>query len=603
MGVVSTEEMSFTRKVITQIVCMAVVSFGVMSSWAVDWSGKKISISGDSYSAFGTNQQYPGKTDVKNQSQMWWSQVISYFGGELEVNGSWSGSAISYDYSVCPSFPTLARDGGLGDPDIIMIMGGLNDFWVLGVNEATFRTKVNAFFNLLDAGYPQAEKIVIINKIHSNMDAKWGLAPMYRNVLRELSGDRGYKVVDLEGHIGVGDGDFDTPEYPHPTKQGQAKIAQRVISALENAPLDYLRQLDYLEMDGAGYMVTDYVPNLRTTEITVRMRIFDGGINETNVLFYASGYTAGNEEASNVYSLVWSSGGIRYLNSTDGGLTSVGPKLSVTPDQDGSVVDVVVAGNTMRIGEYSLASYSVAPNVQASGNLVIGAMREGGAPGSGFVGMGPKKIYNIKIKENGLVVRDYYPVLNLEGKATLCDMETGMCLGVYGGGTFRALDFDGAYVNYNQYRAYEDFYEAYAAANVGETVTIKENPAEMLSITGRLNVAIDTSGFSNVEVLAPDIWHRVFRDGTVYCVGRNDDLMPKFAYEKLSDLFVPVDGKLRLHIVNVAEGFVYAVYVRESLTAGEWRKIGEGLERADFEVDAPVGANSFFIKATIKEGN
>ena len=600
MGMMSLEEMLFARKVITQILCMAVVSFGVMSSSAVDWSGKKISISGDSYSAYGTNQHYPGKTGVQSESQMWWRQVISHFGGELEANGSKAGSAISYTYGVCPSIPYLAQDGKLGDPDIILIMGGLNDFWVLGVNEATFSSKVHAFFNVLDAGYPQAEKIVILNKIHSNIDAKWGLAPMYRNVLRELAKGRGYRVVDLEGYVGMDDCDFDTPEYPHPTRQGQTKIAQRVISALEHDN-DYSRLRDTLEMDDLGYMVTDYVPHLSKTEIDVKMRLVNGETSVSNTIFYASGYTAGDENAGCMMSLVWSTGGIRFLNSTDGGITNIAPRMSITPDPDEKVVDITACGNWLTVGDYTIASRLAASNVRASGNMVIGAMRDGGSSTANYVGMGVKKIYNIKIKENGVVVRDYYPALNLEGKATLYDKVTETCLAVYGGGNMHAVDFEGPYVNYSQYMSYEDFYEAYAAANPGETVVIQEAPPEFVSVTGRMDVAIDTRGFGNIEILSPGLEYKVYHDGTVYRLGKNYELIPRFACEKLSDVFVPVDGKLRFHIANVVDGYTYSVYVTEDLTAG-WRKIGEGFERADFEVDAPVGASSFFVKTVMRQG-
>ena len=575
--------------------------FGVLSTVAADWTGKKVSISGDSYSAFGTNQHYPGKTDVRNESQMWWSQVIAHFGGELEVNGARSGSAITRTYGVCPSLLYLAQEGRLGNPDIVLVMGGLNDFWVLGVNETTFRSKVNLFFNCLDSEYAGAEKIVILNKIHSNVDARWGLAPMYRNVLRGLAKGRGYRVVDLEGYVGMGDGDFDTPEYPHPTRQGQAKIARRVISALENWPLDYSRLLDTLEMDGSGYMVTDHVPNLKKTEVSVAMRRFGSETEGTNVLYYASGYTAGAEDAGCMMSLAWYDGGVRSLNSTDGGITNVAPRVGLTPELDGNAVEITTAGNTLKVGEYALASHLAASNVQASGNMVIGAMRDGGSPSAGFVGMAPKKIYGIKIRENGAVVRDYCPALNLEGKATLYDKVTGTCLAVYGGGEFRAVDFDGAYVNYAQYRAYGDFYEAYAAANPGETITVKENPGEMLSVTGRMDVAIDTGGFGNVAMLTPDDGHRVYRRGTVFYLGRSEEVEPRLECENVSDLFVPVDGKLRLRIANVAAGFTYAVYVTEDLSGGQWRKIGEGLERSDFEVDAPVGAKEFFIKTVVRE--
>ena len=529
--------------------------------------------------------------------------MISHFGGELEVNSSKAGSAISFSYGVCPSILSLAQSGNLGNPDIILVMGGLNDFWVLGVNEATFRTKVNLFFNCLDSEYGGAEKIVILNKIHSNVDARWGLAPMYRNVLRELAKRRGYKVVDLEGYVGMVDGDFDTPEYPHPTRQGQAKIAQRVISALENWPLDYSRLLDTLEMDGAGYMVTDCVPNLKSTEISVTMRRFEQRMNETNVLFYASGYTAGAEDAGNMMSLVWRDGGIRYLNSTNGGLANIAPSVGLTPEPDDNVVEIVTCGNTLSVGEYSLSSRFAASNVLASGNMVIGARRNGGSPLAGFDGMAPKRIYGIKVRENGVVVRDYCPALNLEGKATLYDRVTGTCLAVYGDGGFRAIDFDGPYVNYTQYRAYGDLHEAYAAANPGETIVVREDPGETISVTGRLDVAIETSGFDNIQMLSPDHQYRVFRSESTFYIGDAADLTPRFACKSLLDLFDPVNGKLRLRIANVAAGCVYSVYVRESLASGEWQKVGEGLERSNFDVDAPVGAKSFFIKSVVREAD
>ena len=225
--------------------------------------------------------------------------------------------------------------------------------------------------------------------------------------------------------------------------------------------------------------------------------------------------------------------------------------------------------------------------------MVIGAMRDGGGPLATFVGMAPKKVYGIKVRENGVVVRDYCPALNLEGKATLYDRVTGTCLAVYGGDGFRAVDFDGPYVNYVQYRAYGDLHEAYAAASPGETIVVREDPGETISVTGRLDVAIETGGFGGIEVLSPDPLYRVFRRGTVFYIGDANDLTPRFDCDTAWDLFVPA---------NVAAGFVYAVYVTEDLVNGPWRKIGEGLEMSDFEVDAPAGATSFFIKAVVRDG-
>lgn len=53
--------------------------------------GLSVSISGDRYSTFGgwhgsIHYHYPGQTDVKHESQMWWSQVVQEFGSSQEPN-------------------------------------------------------------------------------------------------------------------------------------------------------------------------------------------------------------------------------------------------------------------------------------------------------------------------------------------------------------------------------------------------------------------------------------------------------------------------------------------------------------------------------------
>ena len=131
-------------------------------AWAVDWSGKGVSIVGDSYSAFGylhgsIHCHYPGKTGVRSESQMWWAQVINEFGGTIVSNRSCAGSAIIGTYGVCPSLLSMAQNGQLGDPDVILVMGGLNDFWVCeepwGVTETSFGAAVDKLFDCFDTEY------------------------------------------------------------------------------------------------------------------------------------------------------------------------------------------------------------------------------------------------------------------------------------------------------------------------------------------------------------------------------------------------------------------------------------------------------------------
>lgn len=172
-----------------------------------NWTGKRVAIVGDSYSAFGNihgsrNSHYPGTTDVRSEEQMWWGQAIRTFGGVLETNRSSGGSEYTYQYGVCPSFENYIKNGQLGSPDIILLLGGLNDFWVHQVPENGFRTAVGKLFNCLDSEYAHAEKFVILPKIHNVADFSWGLAPMCRNVIRELSTVLGYQVIALEGYYG-----------------------------------------------------------------------------------------------------------------------------------------------------------------------------------------------------------------------------------------------------------------------------------------------------------------------------------------------------------------------------------------------------------------
>lgn len=108
-----------------------------------DYSQKKVSILGDSYSTFqdyvlpDTNYVwYPlhdgNKNDVTKVEETWWHLLLNDMGYQLEQNNSFSGSTIGYhgygdeDYSL-RSF--INRSKYLGCPDIILIFGGTNDSW------------------------------------------------------------------------------------------------------------------------------------------------------------------------------------------------------------------------------------------------------------------------------------------------------------------------------------------------------------------------------------------------------------------------------------------------------------------------------------------
>ncbi len=103
---------------------------------------KTVSILGDSYSTFEDFMQpdtnfvwywkNPQRTDVSSVTQTWWHIFIKENGYRLCQNNSFSGSTIcntgygKADYSR-RSF--IARMDNLGSPDIILILGAINDSW------------------------------------------------------------------------------------------------------------------------------------------------------------------------------------------------------------------------------------------------------------------------------------------------------------------------------------------------------------------------------------------------------------------------------------------------------------------------------------------
>jgi len=96
----------------------------------------KISILGDSISTYeGYNpRRYAVYYDRDCQRQnhlddvakTWWHQVISWMGGALCVNDSYSGSRVSG--GAFPSGCSAERIGNLGDPDAVLIYLGMNDY-------------------------------------------------------------------------------------------------------------------------------------------------------------------------------------------------------------------------------------------------------------------------------------------------------------------------------------------------------------------------------------------------------------------------------------------------------------------------------------------
>ena len=200
-----------------------------------------VAILGDSYSTFdgyipAGNQTYYStsdwaKTGVVSVKQTWWWQVVKEGGFKLGVNDSYSGATVSYsgyndeDYADRSFITRLPR---LGNPDIILIFGGINDNWAEtplgeykyeGFRRADMYTYRSAVAFLLQSAmerYPNAKLYFIISD-----DLKEGIVESTQTVCRHY----GVEYVLLQGI---------EKESGHATVKGMESIARQVLAMMGN---------------------------------------------------------------------------------------------------------------------------------------------------------------------------------------------------------------------------------------------------------------------------------------------------------------------------------------------------------------------------------
>ena len=204
-------------------------------------SGKTISFLGDSYTTFeghippGNEVWYysqpdTSRTDVSSVEQTWWYRLVKEGGYKLDTNESYSGATISYtgydgqDFTDRSFITRLPR---VGNPDILVILGGTNDSWAgAEVGEyifENFRTQDLYFYRpalaklLQDAKarYPKARLLFVMNS-----ELREDITESSRTICEH------YEVPFLQLH------DIDKKD-GHPTVKGMESIASQVLQALE----------------------------------------------------------------------------------------------------------------------------------------------------------------------------------------------------------------------------------------------------------------------------------------------------------------------------------------------------------------------------------
>ena len=218
---------------------------------------KQFSILGDSistldgYNPKGYNLFYKEdncvSTGVFEMKDTWWGKVIDYFGGELLVNNSWSGSRVTRVPKRDTLFPSGCSDertGGLHIggimPDVIIVYLGTND-WAFGAaveaygqyfweDNTAFSVAYRDMLVKIKSNYPNAEVFCCtLNETYMSAKPSFRFPyshggvhiEKYNAVIRDTAKSAGCKIIELfNNHI-----PYDAIDGSHPTAAGMNTLA------------------------------------------------------------------------------------------------------------------------------------------------------------------------------------------------------------------------------------------------------------------------------------------------------------------------------------------------------------------------------------------
>lgn len=225
--------------------------------------GKQFSILGDSistltgYNPKGYKVFYGSenceKSGVRDMKDTWWGKVIDFFGGELLVNNSWSGSRVTRISNGNAQFPSGCSDERTSNlhinnvtPDVIIVYLGFND-WANGVNiysdeihvldvffDDCFSEAYEMMINKLKGNYPKAEIwCCTLNTTYMSSNKSFNFPckhsgihiEEYNTKIKDIAEDYDCKVIDLYAHHLP----CDTIDGSHPNMNGMNTLATLVV--------------------------------------------------------------------------------------------------------------------------------------------------------------------------------------------------------------------------------------------------------------------------------------------------------------------------------------------------------------------------------------
>lgn len=195
------------------------------------------------------------RTSVREMNDTWWGKVIDYFGGELLVNNSWSGSRVTKLPDADDYFPSGCSDKRTSSlhidkmmPDVIIVYLGINDF-VNGVRISsdnfetvlftgqfpeTFSDAYELMVQEISYRYPKSEIwCCTINTTHMSANKefvfpnviKGQYLELFNRVIRDTAYRYKCKLIDLY-NCNV---PYDTVDGTHPNRSGMNTLANLII--------------------------------------------------------------------------------------------------------------------------------------------------------------------------------------------------------------------------------------------------------------------------------------------------------------------------------------------------------------------------------------
>lgn len=193
------------------------------------------------------------KAIIHNMNDTWWGKVIAFFGGELLVNNSWSGSRVtSNSATLFPSGCSNERTNRLHingvKPDVIIIYLGFND-WANGValddthifeeslDYSYFACAYNKMLENITSNYPNAEIwCCTLNTTYMSTNQRFNFPYMhggihieeYNREIKQAANNHNCKIIDLYRY----NTPYDTIDGSHPNSNGMNTLAVSVIKEM-----------------------------------------------------------------------------------------------------------------------------------------------------------------------------------------------------------------------------------------------------------------------------------------------------------------------------------------------------------------------------------